>query len=132
MILADASAVVQITRDKSGRVLRELRARFSDMQIVITPLTELEVLRGARDERHWGRLKKFLAEFPRLEPAPEDWEAAARIDFDMRRRGLTVNNPIDFCIAQVALSRNLPLLHRDRDFEKIRVVRESLSLIWLD
>ena len=132
MILADTSAVVQITRDKSGRILKKLRTRFPDMGLAVTPLTELEVLRGARDERHWARLKMFLAGAPRLGLAPEDWEAAARIDVEMRWRGLTVNDPFDFCIAQAALSRNLPLLHRDRDFEKIRVVRESLRRIWLD
>ena len=132
MILADTSAVVQIARDKGGRVMAGVLSRFPGEYLAIIRPTELEFMRGARDERNWARLKKILAPLPRVDLSNEDWEAAARIDFDMRRRGLTVPSSVDFCVAQAALTHNLPLLHRDRGFEKIRVVRKSLSLIWLD
>ena len=112
--------------------MADLRARFPGEDIVIIHNTELECLRMARDERNWARLTKFLESLPRLDFPDEDWEAAARINFEMRQRGLTVPSSVDFCIAQAALTHNLPLLHRDRGFEKIRIVRKSLSLIWLD
>ena len=132
MILADTSAVVQIARDRSRRAMADLRLRFPGEDLVIVRHTELEFMRGARDERNWLRLKNFLESLPRVDFPDEDWEAAARIDFEMRRRGLTVPSSVDFCIAQAALTHNLPLLHRDRGFEKVRIVRKSLSLIWLD
>ena len=127
MILADTSAVLQILRDKSG-----LKARFHRDDIAVTRFTVLETMQGARDERHWRTLEKFLAGLTLMEIRAPDWKAAARIAIDLRRRGLTVGNSIDCCIAQVALARELPLLHRDRDFERIRVVRESLALVWQD
>ena len=132
MILADTSAVVQITRDKSGLLLANLESRFPGETLAMTPLTELEIFRGARDERNWRRLEGFLSGWPRVEFQPEDWKAAARITVDARKRGLTFIDPVDCCNAHVALSRNLPLLHRDRDFESMLAVCEGLSLIWLD
>ena len=131
MILADTSAIVQITRDRSGKLLAELLARFPG-GIVVTPFTRLEIMIGARDERNWRRLKRLMSRYALAEIGAEDWEEAARVVVDMRRSGLSVSDPLDCCIAQAALSRNLPLLHRDRDFEKIRRVRPALSLVWMD
>lgn len=58
-----------------------------------------------------------------FEARDETWAGAARIYFDLRRRGLTVGSPIDCCIAQIALEYDVLLLHRDRDFEAIAGVR---------
>ena len=44
---------------------------------------------------------------------------AARLYFDLRRRGRTVHSPIDCCIAQLAIDHGVLLLHRDRDFTTI-------------
>ena len=132
MILADTSVMVQTLRDRGGRLAREIYARFPDDDIVVTPFTEFELLRGARDERNWRRLEAALGRHPVLSVGAEDGRLAARIYYDMRRRGLTVDNLIDCFIAQSAISHGVPLLHRDRDFESIRVVRPELSLIWLE
>ena len=132
MILADTSAMVQFIRDRSGQTRREILERFQDDDIAVTLFTEFEILRAARDEGNWRRLETLLRRHPTLEASADDGRAAARIFFDMRRRGLTADNLIDCCIAQAAISRNIPLLHRDRDFEKIQTVRPALSLLWLD
>ena len=131
LILADTSAIIQFTRVRGGRELTALAAGLQIGELAVTRLTVLETLQGARDERNWRTLDNFLSDLQIVELLPEDWKAAARIVTDLRRRGLTVSDPIDCCIAQAALSRGIPLLHRDRDFESIRAVRKSLSLIWL-
>ena len=130
-ILADTSALVEVTRDKSRRLLTILRAQFPG-GIALTSITQLEIMLGAKDERHWRRLQSDLSAHTVLEVSAEDCMAAARIWVDMRWRGLSISDPLDLCIAQAALSRQLPLLHRDRDFEKIQIVRPALSLSWLD
>ena len=132
LILADSSAIVQLTRIKSRRELKAALAALRGRVLAITRLTVLETLQGARDERNWRALEHFLSQRPIVEIRAADWKAAARISMDLRRRGLTVESAIDCCIAQVALSRGLPLLHRDRDFESIRIVRGALSLVWLN
>ena len=41
-----------------------------------------------------------------LEARPETWRDAARIFFELRRRGQIVRSPIDCCIAQLALEHD--------------------------
>jgi predicted nucleic acid-binding protein len=51
------------------------------------------------------------------------WEthvAAAEIYRTLRRRGITIRKTIDCMIAAVALENDIPLLHRDRDFDPIK------------
>ena len=50
------------------------------------------------------------------------WISAARIYYDLRRRGFTVRSPIDCCIAQVALANDFLLIHNDQDFETIALI----------
>ena len=60
-------------------------------------------------------------------PGRFTWRDAARIHFDLRRRGRTVRSAIDCCIAQLAIENNLRLLHRDRDFETIAEIRPLIA-----
>ena len=129
--LADTSVIVQTTRDKSGRTLAKLLERFPG-GIAVASLTHLEIMLGAKDDRHRRRLEDCLSAHPALEVGAEDCREAARIWTELRRRGLSVSDPLDCCIAQTALSHRLPLLHRDRDFEKIQLIRPALSLVWVD
>ena len=132
LILSDTSAILQLLRDKTGLKMAQLNARFPVGGLSITRFTVLETMQGAQDERHWRSLEDFLSGLRLVEIRAADWKAAARIYMDLRRRGLTVRSPMDCCIAQVALARGLPLLHRDRDFESVRKVRRSLALVWQD
>ncbi len=45
------------------------------------------------------------------------------VRFVLRRRGLTIRNSIDCCIAQIALDADCTLLHNDRDFRVIAQIR---------
>jgi len=58
-----------------------------------------------------------------LETDENTWQEAARIYFELRRKGVTINSPIDCCIAQIAIEHGAILLHRDKDFEKISRIR---------
>ena len=58
-----------------------------------------------------------------LEAFETTWRKAARICFDLRRRGTTLASAVDCCIAQIAMENDATLLHRDRDFESIARVR---------
>ncbi len=54
---------------------------------------------------------------------------AARINFDCRRKGMTVRSAVDCFIAQLVLEEDGILLHDDDDFEKIRSVRPLKTLL---
>jgi predicted nucleic acid-binding protein len=123
MILVDTSVWVHVLRDKQGRIVEAFRRRIGTQDCVITRFTQLELLQGAKDEREWRHLDDYLSYQYYLEAHDLTWRGAARISFDLRRKGLSVRSPIDCCIAHLAMEYGALLLHRDHDFEKIADVR---------
>jgi predicted nucleic acid-binding protein len=123
VILVDTSVWIEILRDRVGRRRAAFDAALDGDDAVLSRFHQLELLQGARDEREWSLLREYLDVQDYLECAPTSWADAARIFFDLRRRGKTVRSPIDCCIAQIAIDHEVLLLHRDRDFEVIAEVR---------
>lgn len=131
MILVDTSALLDFLGGRATkaallleRLVRE-RATFH-----LAPIVVQEVLQGARDEKQWKRLNRYLGSQSWVDVADplQSRIAAARIFFECRRRGLTVRSGDDCLIAQIALDHDLALLHDDRDFEAIRRVRPLRTL----
>lgn len=50
---------------------------------------------------------------------PRDFDSAAGIYRELRRRGTTISSPFDCLIAAIAIRSRSALLHRDRDFTAI-------------
>lgn len=123
MVLVDTSVWVDLFRDETGEVRDALRRLTRDDDTVLTRFTQLELLQGARDETEWSLLAAYLEHQDYLEAGPDTWPNAARIFFDLRRRGRTVRSPIDCCIAALALQHDALLVHRDRDFATIAEIR---------
>ena len=127
MILVDTSVWVEVMKDKSGEVVQAFKARVSDDICALTRFTQLELLQGAKNEAEWRKLDEYLAAQYYLEASESTWRDAARIYFELRRKGVTVNSPVDCCIGQLALESKALLLHRDQDFDRIARVRPLLS-----
>jgi hypothetical protein len=130
MVLVDTSVWVDVFRDASGARRDLLRATVGDHEVLFTRFTELELLQGCRDQQEWDLLSSYLVTQDYLDLTPDGWTEAARIYFDLRRRGETVRSAIDCCIAQLCLDHDALLLHRDADFQKIARVR-PLRQAWL-
>lgn len=130
MVLVDTSVWVDLFRDSSGRVRDALEHVKADEDVVLTRFNQLELLQGARDEQEWSVLTAYLEHQDYLEADPETWRNAARIYFDLRRRGQTVRSTIDCCIAELAYQYDALLVHRDWDFAAIAEVRPVRHL-WL-
>ena len=123
MILVDASVWIDVLRDRSGGRGATLQREVAGDTLVFSRWTQFELLAGARDEGDWFKLHAELNLKPYAEPTAASWRDAARIAFDLRRRGLTVRSPVDLWLAQAALDHDAKLLHRDTDFEVIAQVR---------
>lgn len=121
MILVDTSIWIEVLRDADKRPA--LEAALGGDDPVLVRFVQLELLQGGRDESDWERLSPYLESQDYLEMQTQTWTNAARIYFDLRRRGRTVRSPIDCCIAQLAIENDALLLHRDEDFEIIGEVR---------
>lgn len=78
-----------------------------------------ELLIGARDERGFTQLFDTLRALPEIPVTDRVWEAAARLGYTLRRRGVTIPLP-DLVIAQAAITGDLTLWHVDAHFEHLR------------
>lgn len=77
----------------------------------------MEVLSGARDERHLEDLRRLLARTSALPTEPTDYEQAASLYRVCRRGGETVRKLIDCLIANVAIRADVTVLHADAGFD---------------
>lgn len=132
MVVVDTSVWIDVWRDRRGTKRAVLAEAVGDEDVVLTRFQQLELLQGARDEREWAMLGGYLDAQDYLEASSESWSGAARLYFELRRRGATVRSPIDCCIAQIAMEHGALLLHRDKDFETIAAIRplQQVRLVW--
>jgi predicted nucleic acid-binding protein len=92
----------------------------SGTELATTEVVVMEVLAGARDESHAGRLRQLLLTcelIPTLEL--RDYEQAAVVQRCCRAAGETVRSLLDCLIAAVAVREGAEVLHADKDFDVI-------------
>jgi predicted nucleic acid-binding protein len=118
MILIDTSAWVEFLRDTQSPVCARVD-ELLDGEIATSHPIRMEVLAGARDERHLEQLRRLLARASLLATEPTDYEDAAALYRACRRGGETVRKLIDCLIAATAVRTGIPVLHADADFERL-------------
>lgn len=118
MILVDTSAWVEFLRDTGSPVCRRVDDLLDDDIATCHPI-RMEVLAGARDERHLNDLRRLLARASLLPTGATDYEQAAALYRTCRRGGETVRKLIDCLIAATAIRAGIPVLHADVDFEAL-------------
>ncbi|SRR5258705_13912145 len=123
MVLVDTSVLVHVLRDRSGVSADSLLAEIGDDDLVIIDPVGGELLAGAKNEREWEHIERFIATCLKVEARASAWSDAARMYFDLRRGGKTVRKLLDCYIAQIALDHDLTLIHDDRDFAVISEAR---------
>ncbi len=125
MVLVDTSVLIDYLRGAdNAAVERFQRVIDGNLPFGISPLIYLEVLQGTRTEKDHTAVKSYLEthRFFTLRDEKESYAAAARIYFDCRRKGITINSMVDCLVAQTALENDLALLHHDADFDRMRKV----------
>jgi predicted nucleic acid-binding protein len=120
-VLPDSSAWVELLQGTGGPVHVALRQLVrSDAEILVTEPVVMEVLAGARSERHATKLRTALLVYPLAKVfGLDDYEAAAAIRRACRAGGDTVRGTMDCLIAAVAIREGARVLHLDRDFDAI-------------
>ena len=115
MILVDTSAWVEYLRDTGTAVSTRVDA-ILDEEIAICDAVRMEVLAGARNERHLRDLRGLLARATVLPTDPTHYDDAATLYRVCRQEGETVRKLIDCLIGAVAIRAGTPVLHNDSDF----------------
>ncbi|MBW3591735.1 MAG: PIN domain nuclease [Actinobacteria bacterium] len=116
MILIDTSAWIEFLRDTGSPVCLQVDTLL-DQEIAICDPIRMEVLAGARDERHLTNLRRLLARATTVPIGPTDYEEAATLYRTCRRGGETVRKLIDCLIAAAAIKASAPALHLEADFD---------------
>jgi predicted nucleic acid-binding protein len=115
LILIDTSAWIEFLRDTGSPVCQRVDDLLDGPVATCDPI-RMEVLAGARDERHLNDLRRLLARASVLPTRATDYEQAAALYRTCRRSGETVRKLIDCLIAATAIRAGTPILHADADF----------------
>ena len=88
--------------------------------VALTDVIFAELLQGLGDEREVSQVERQLRAFPvlRLESL-DDFALAAELYRTARRSGVTVRKTLDCLIAAPCVRANAPLLHADKDFDRL-------------
>ena len=118
MILVDTSAWIEFLRDTGSPVCQRVDDLLAT-EIATCDVVRMEVLAGARDEQHLQQQRRLLARASTQPTEPMDYDTAAALYRTCRQLGHTVRKLIDCLIAAVAVRGNVPVLHRDADFDSL-------------
>lgn len=132
MILVDTSVLIDFLKGKTdAKTLLFEEVLTRDIPFGLSPYTFQEVLQGARNEKEYKRLHDYLSTqtIYFLPEGKSTYEKAARLYFDLRRKGITPRSTIDILIALTAIENKLMLLHNDRDFDLIAEQVETLNIL---
>ena len=115
MILIDTSAWIEFLRD-TGSPACEHVGKLLGEEFAVCDAVRMEVLAGARNERHLSNLRRLLARAVAVPTEPVDYEEAAALYRLCRRRGETVRKLMDCLIAAIAIRAGTSVFHCDNDF----------------
>ena len=125
MILVDTSVLIDFFRGINNPAKVRFKSILEqDIPFGITALIYQEVLQGAKSEKEYADLNKYLSSQRFFHPKDpiETFAKAARLYFRCRKKGITIRSTVDCLIAQIAIENELLLLHNDRDFEAMAAV----------
>ena len=119
LFLVDASAwIFALRRRPQQSILQRIDELLKQDLVATCGLIELELLGGAVNDAEFTRLQSRLRGLHRLAIQEDDWSAAARLAFLLRRAGITVPFT-DVLLSALALRHDSVLVYADRDFDLI-------------
>jgi predicted nucleic acid-binding protein len=122
-MLIDTSVLIDLFKARGPGPSRRFKSLVSGRDFALTRFTQIELLQGSRDESDWNALEDYLEVQTYAECSETVWRNAARTYFELRQRGKTVRSVIDCCIAEIAIEIGTVLVHKDKDFVAISLIR---------
>ena len=117
MILVDSSVWIAHLRGHRTAATDRLAAEARRQKLLIGDLILLEVLQGARNEDHAGRIERALRQYSFVELLGADLAVrAARNHRILRGLDITIRKTADLIIGTFCMEHDHILLHDDRDF----------------
>jgi predicted nucleic acid-binding protein len=118
LIVVDSSVWIANLRNSDSSSIQKLRNLADPRQIIVGDLILMEVLQGARDERHSAIIEQFLRLFTIQSMLDEAIAVQAARNYRiLREQGVTVRKTADLIIGTFCIEGGHTLLHEDRDFD---------------
>ncbi len=118
MILTDSSVCIAHFRGQATKSVAKLDALVDSTDLLLGDLVLLELLQGARDDRHAAAIDARLRRFPLVQLLDPEIARAGASNYRMLRElGVTVRKTTDLIIATFCIEHGHALLHADHDFE---------------
>ncbi|MBI2440959.1 MAG: PIN domain nuclease [Lentisphaerae bacterium] len=120
MIIADTSVWIDFFHGKDSaevHVLEGMLATGEDICVCGIILTE--VLQGIREDEDYRQTLSRFKSFLFLPMNQRTFVKTAELYRLLRHKGITIRNAVDCMIAAVAIEHDIPLLHKDRDFNPL-------------
>lgn len=132
MILVDTSVLIGFLKGHNDEKTKLFDKILSgEIPFGFSPYTYQEILQGAKNEKEYEHLRDYLSTqiFYFLPEKTATYEKAAKLYFDLRRKGVTPRSTIDILIALTAMEHKLMLLHNDRDFDLMAAHVDALNVL---
>lgn len=132
MILVDTSVLICFLKGQTDEKVQLFDIILSrNITFGFSSYTFQEVLQGARNETEYEQMRNYLSTqiIYFLPEQTATYEKAARLYFDLRRKGITPRSTIDILIALTAIENKLMLLHNDRDFDLMAEHVKNLNIL---
>jgi predicted nucleic acid-binding protein len=120
-VIVDTSVWIDFFNGHTSAQAQRLARAIEDGESIALPgLVYTEILLGLKNDAEAKRIAQLLQAFDWVaEPTQADYAQAAKLYRQCRAKGLTIRSTIDCVIAQLCLRDGLPLLAKDRDFDRI-------------
>ena len=118
MILVDSSVWIDYFSGVANTKTDRLDALLGQENILMGDIIMAEVLQGFVSDIEFKRAQNLLALLPFREMLGREVALqTARNYRALRKQGVTVRKTVDVMIGTFCILNNIPLLHKDRDFD---------------
>lgn len=121
MIVVDTSVWIDVLNDVDSRPARTCIELIEGGEpVALTDVIFTELLQGLRNDAEVTAVEGHLRAFPVLRLSSlDDFALAASLYRAARGKGITIRRTLDCLIAAPCLRANAPLLHADKDFDRL-------------
>jgi predicted nucleic acid-binding protein len=131
VILVDSTVWIDLLRNRVSAQVVRLRRLLDLGEAAAAPVIVQEILQGAANAAAFAKLRNTFTGIPLAGTSRvvELHAAAADLYARARWRAVTPRSPHDCLIAATAVDADMPLLHDDRDFERLAHIEPKLKLV---
>jgi predicted nucleic acid-binding protein len=130
-VLADTGTWTWVKDRRHPELAAWFNREAAEGRILVCDIVILELVRLAPNADRARAMARTLSAFEAVPPAAEIWSHARELQLALAEAGDHRRvPPSDLLIAAAAMQADVPVLHYDRDYERIAAV-SSLRHMWL-